>query len=120
MTLAFAASAGQPAVGSGGEMRRVGMQESPHQQNELLTVHAAAPPAPFRDCQSFAVFAWLVLCWWVVGGGPPKAECMRAAAAAAAARVAARCGVHLAQSRVEQVKKIKKRCWAEQYDQRYM
>ena len=116
MTLAFAASAGQPAVGSGGEMRRVGMQESPHQQNELLTVHAAAPPAPFRDCQSFAVFAWLVLCWWVVGGGPPKAECMRAAAAAAAARVAA---VFIL-LRVESSKSKKSRNGAgrEQYDQR--
>ena len=75
MTLVFAASAGQPAVGSGGKMRmrRVGMKESPHQQKDLLTIHPAAPPAPFRGCQSFVVFAWLVLClacwWWVVGGG---------------------------------------------------
>ena len=68
VTLAFAASAGQPSVGSGGKMRRVGMQESPHRRNGLLKAHSAAPLAPFRGCQSF--FAWWCLAWL-------RAECRR-------------------------------------------
>ena len=59
MTLVFAGP-GQPAVGSGRKMR-VCMQESLHRRKNASMAHSADPPAPFRGCRNFAVFAWLVL-----------------------------------------------------------